>query len=77
MDNIKYVLENVERDTTAEYMSELLMDDTDSTYKMFEELASVYLSGDEKFREGMDIASSILTGWTVPTIAKNIRENMC
>ena len=39
-DTIKKAL-NISRDNTSEYMSELLMDPEWSTYKMFENLASL------------------------------------
>ena len=75
MEDIKYVYENVDRVTTSEYMSDLLMDDTNSTWKMFEEMAYCYINGSEEYRKGIDDACSVLTGYYFTTIAKRIRED--
>ena len=64
----------LERDDTAEYMAELLMDDGNTTYKMFEELASACLNGSEEFRKGLNDAVIILTGWSLDTIAKEMLQ---
>lgn len=74
MDAIEEVLDTVDREITAEVMSELLMDDTWSTWKMFEGLASDYLSGSVDVRKGIDLACSALTGWNLPSIAEQILE---
>ena len=74
MDNIKYVLDNVSRDDTADYMFELLTDSDNPTYKMFEEMASSYLDGNEEFRKGFNRACSILTGWNIETIGENLKK---
>jgi hypothetical protein len=74
MNNIKEVLDTVDREITAEVMSELLMDDQWSTWKMFEGLASDYLSGSADVRKGIDLACSALTGWYLSSIAEQILE---
>ena len=72
MDKIKYVLENISKDNTAEHMADLLMDTNNSTYKMFEELSVSYLNGNKEYRKGIDDACAILTGWYLETIAEQI-----
>jgi hypothetical protein len=74
MDSIREVLETVDREITAEVMSELLMDDNWSTWKMFEGLASDYLNGSADVRKGIDLACSALTGWYLSSIADQILE---
>lgn len=74
MDAIAEVLETVDREITAEVMSELLMDDTWTTWKMFEGLASDYLNGSTDVQKGIDLACSALTGWNLSSIAEQILE---
>lgn len=62
------------RDLTAEYMAELLMDDSNSSYEMFEELVSSYLNGNTDYRNGLNAACSILTGYNLQSIAEEIIE---
>lgn len=75
-EKIEKVLNEVEVDTTAEVMAELLMDDNWSTYKMFEGLASDYLNGNEDVRKGIDTAVSALTGWCMGSIAEQILDRV-
>lgn len=75
MDKIKYVLENISREDTADYMADLLMDSNNSTYKMYEELASDYLKGNDDYRRGMNNACATLTGWYLETIAEQIIDS--
>lgn len=74
MDSIQEVLETVDREITAEVMSELLMDDSWSTWKMFEGLASDYLNGSTDVQKGINLACSALTGWDLSSIADQILE---
>ena len=74
MDIIKEVLETVDHEIAAEVMSELLMDDQWSTWKMFEGLAYDYLNGSVDVRKGIDLACSALTGWNLASIADQILE---
>ena len=74
MEDIKFVLENVDREDTADHMCDLLYDEGNSSWKMFEELAYSYMNGNDDFRKGMDVACSILTGWYLTTIAEQIKE---
>lgn len=74
MDAIQEVLDTVDREITAEVMSELLMDDGWTTWKMFEGLASDYLNGSADVRKGIDLACSALTGWNLSSIADQILE---
>lgn len=57
---------------TADYMAELLMDDSNSTYKMYEQLVSEYLHNDEGYRNGLDAACMILTGYSLRSISEEI-----
>ena len=63
-----------DRETSAEVMGELLMDENWSTWKMFEGLASDWLNGNADVRRGIDLACSALTGWNVDTIAQMILD---
>ncbi len=71
-DEIQNIAAKCDMDTSASKLAELLMDDENSTYKMFEELASAYDSGSAEFRKGMDSALSVVTGWNLLSIAKQI-----
>lgn len=72
MNTIEEVLNTVDREISAEVMSELLLDDHWSTWKMFEDLASDYLNGSDDVRKGIDLACSALTGWDLSSIAEQI-----
>lgn len=74
MTTIEEALETVDREITAEVMSELLMDDHWSTWKMFEGLASDYLSGSADVQKGINLACSALTGWDLSSIAEQMLE---
>lgn len=74
MYNIQRVLKEINKDDTAEYMAQLLMDDSNSTYKMFEQMASEYLNGNDDFCEGFNRACAILTGWYMESIAEQILD---
>lgn len=79
MDKIAIVdqaLDMADREISADVMSELLMDDSWSTWKMFEGLASDYLGGSADVRKGIDYACSALTGWDLPSIAARIIQRM-
>ncbi len=74
INNINYVLENISRDDTAEHMAELLIDDECSTYKMFEELACLYLNGSDEVKKTIDNTCAIMTGWYFTSIAEQIKN---
>ena len=74
MEKIQYVLDNITRDDTAEYMAELLMDNDNTTYKMFEALAAEFIEASEEKRKGINTACVLLTGWYLETIAQQIME---
>ncbi len=67
---IEKALENTTVEETSEKMAGLLMDDSISTYKMFEDLSSRYLDGSTEFREGMDTALQIITLMSLAEIAE-------
>lgn len=71
-DEIQNIAATCDMDISASKLAELLMDDENSTYKMFEELASAYDTGSAEFRKGMDSALSVVTGWNLLSIAKQI-----
>ena len=71
-EEIQNIAAKCDMDTSAEKLAELLMGDENSTRKMFEELASAYHDGSADFRKGMDRALSIVTGWDLLSIAKQI-----
>ena len=74
MNNIKKVLQTISKDDTAEYMAWLLMDDGNTTWKMFEQMADEYFNGNKDFCEGFNRACAILTGWNIETIAEQILD---
>lgn len=74
MEKIQYVLNNITREDTADYMAELLMDEYNTTWKMYEEIACAYLNGNEDYRRGLDDGLIYLTGWCLETIAQQIME---
>ncbi len=71
VEKIKQALEISDRELSAEIMSELLMDDNFSTWKMFEELASIYIDS-PKLREGIDLTLSTLTGYNMEEISEKV-----
>jgi hypothetical protein len=62
------------REVSSDYMAEKLMDPQYSSHKMFEDLVSDYLNGSEELRKGIDRACTILTGWSLDTIAMDILQ---
>lgn len=67
--------DKVDRDVSAEYMAELLMDDENSSYKMFEELAALFAEvKTAEARKAINDTVSILTGWKLSTIALTLLE---
>ncbi len=74
VDVIKKAYSTVTREDSAEYMAELLMDDENSTYKMYEELASAYLDGNDEYRKGLNDAVIMITGWSLDTISKRLLD---
>lgn len=71
---IRRAYEDGDIEVSADVMSELLMDDNWSTWKMFEGLASDYLNGSADVRKGIDLAISAVTGWNLDTIAQTILD---
>ena len=72
---IAEAFDKVDRDVSAEYMAELLMDDGNSSYKMFEELASLFAEvKTAEARKAINDTVSILTGWKLSTIALTLLE---
>ena len=66
---VKKALDELDTEFTSDQMAEYLMDTNWTTYKMFEDLASDYLSGSEEYRKGIDCACAALTGWNFYSIA--------
>ncbi len=72
---LKKTLEVADREDTADYMAELLMDETTTTWKMYEELACAYLNAKtDEYRNGLNDAVILLTGWSLDTISENIQK---
>lgn len=71
---LRRALEETEREDTADYMAELLMDDSQTTWKMFERLVSAWLNGNEDYRKGLNDAVIEITGWSLDTIAKHLLD---
>lgn len=77
IDNIKKAHDldcEVLREVSADYMAEKLMDPQYSSHKMFEDLVSDYLNGSDELRKGIDRACTILTGYSLDTIAMDILQ---
>lgn len=71
---LKKGLELADAEEAAGYMAEILMDDTDSTWKIYERLVSSWLNGSKEYRDGLNDAVILLTGWSLDTITNNILE---
>lgn len=69
---LRKALDKVSKEDSAEYMAELLMDENTTTWKMFEELAYSWINGNEDFRNGLNDAVILITGWSLDTIAKEL-----
>ena len=61
-------------DESSEYLAGLLMDDDLSTFKVFEDLASAFVSANEDFKLGMDMCFAYLTGLHMDEFAKSVLE---
>ena len=63
-------------DESAEKLAGLLMDDSVSTYKLFEDIAAAYIDGSPEKREGIDFAFCAITGMHLAEFAKEFaKEN--
>lgn len=69
---VEKALDVSDREETGSYMAEILMDSNVSTYKMFEELASMYLNGNEDVRKGIDMAVSALTERSMRKLSETV-----
>lgn len=69
---LRKALDDCDKEKTAEIMAELLMDDTVSSYEMFEDASYDYLHGNADYRKGMDQAFSILIGHNLSETAKEM-----
>lgn len=70
---IENALIDDDEETKAEEMAALLMDTDVSTYKMFDDLAILYINSSEEKREGIDRTLGILTGFNLAEIALEIQ----
>ncbi len=59
------------KNTSAEIMAELLMDDNHSTYRMFERIVTKYVNNPE-LRDGIDFTLTELVGYNTAELAKKI-----
>ena len=66
---IDRALDITDVNVSAELMAELLMDDTVSTYKMFETLANNYLLGSSEYQKGVDATLLELIGCDMTDLA--------
>ena len=69
-------LYKIDTDTSSEVMAQMLMDPDLSTYKMYEDLAGIYVdnSCNSSFRAGMDRALGILLGHNLSEVTKQILD---
>ena len=63
-----------DKEESASYLAEVLMDDQISTYGIFEDLASVYINGSEEFRKGLDTAVRYITGRSIRDMSETVIE---
>lgn len=64
-------------DESAEKLAGLLMDDSVSTYRLFEDIAAVYINGSPEKREGIDFTFCAITGMRLAEFAKEFaKENI-
>ena len=72
-DIVRTAYEKISRDDSAEYMAELLMDDKMSTYKMYEDLATLYMEAEDTgIKKGIDQACTVLTGYCMRSISEQL-----
>ena len=77
LERIQEALKEDDKEVSADVMADLLMDDSNSTYEMFEELAAAYVNNtDESYRKGLNDACSVLTGCYLERIADDILERI-
>lgn len=75
LEKIQEALKEGDKEVSADVMADLLMDDSNSSYEMFEELATAYVNHtDEAYRKGLNDACSVLTGYYLERIADDILE---
>ena len=72
LDTVRTALADVSCEESAEKLAATLLDDSLSTYKVFEELAGIYLDASVQKREGMDRVFSYLTGYSIPEFAQEL-----
>lgn len=83
-DNIFTKLSNVQEkedydlfhDSCANVMSDLLMDPSWTTYKMFEALLEDYQNGNDDVKRGIDYATQCMTGFSMESIAEKILDRI-
>lgn len=76
-DGVKSLMNALDRDCredAAEYLAGLLMDDSVSTYGVFEDLSSDFIRGNRDFKLGMDMCFAELTGLHMNEFAKGVLE---
>ena len=75
VNKVKEAYELCSSEETSEYLANLLIDDENTSFQMFEELASEYLEATPEYQEGINTACRILTGHELPDIADNLLKN--
>ena len=67
-------VDTINRDKAAEYLAELLMDDSNSTYKMLEELVSIYAScTSDESKNAVQSTVAVLTGQSLSSIVAALK----
>ena len=59
-------------EVSADIMAALLMDDSVSTWEVYEDLSCRWVDGSDEFRRGMDCAIGMLTGYYLNDIAGKV-----
>ena len=74
LDVIKEAYAASDKEESASYLAEVLMDDQISTYGIFEDLASAYINGSEEFKKGLDTAVRYITGRSIRDMSEIVIE---
>ena len=74
LDVIREAYAASDKEESASYLAEVLMDNQISTYGIFEDLASAYINGSEEFRKGMETAVSYITGRHLRELSETVIE---
>lgn len=74
LDVIREAYTASDKEESAAYLAEVLMDEQIGTYGLFEDLTSAYINGSEEFRKGLDTAAKYMTGRSLREMSETVIE---